>query len=723
LIVATPSATAQYSPEQFDELRAISGDEVITHSFVRDVPLPSGGMLALVTLDNGRDHTRPSTLGPAGLTELAELLDAQKARAAAGEIRALAITGKPFILAAGADLSKVGDIPSYETGLQMAQLGHYALGKLGEQGVPSFCFINGLALGGGVEVALNCDYRTLDSSAAALALPEVFLGIIPGWGGAWLLPNLIGIENALKVVVENPLKNNRMLKPAEAYELGMADVLLPPATFLEDSIRWADGVLSGAVKVKRPNEPGKLERAVKWDAAIGIARKMLEKRLGKVAKSPYAALDLLAAAKNTTKAEGFAAEDKALADLVAGDQFRASIYAFNLVQKRAKKPAGAPEKELAKKVTKVGVLGAGLMASQFALLFLRRLQVPVVITDLDQARVDKGLAYIRGELDTLLQKGRIDADERNRLEALLTGTTDKADFADCDWVIEAVFEELSIKQQVFAEIEQHVSPETVLATNTSSLSVEQIGAMLQHPERVVGFHFFNPVAVMPLIEVVKAPKTDDATLATAMATAAALKKNAVITADTPGFVVNRILAKVLGEAMHAVELGTPFETVVEAQRHFGLPMDPFVLLDLVGLKVGAHVLDTHHTAFPDRFFESKALHELADAGVLLEKDAKGTAKGIDKKAIAIVAKHRPADARPWTVEELTQRLEDGLADEIHRMLEDGVVEAPEDIDLCMILGAGWPFQMGGVTPFLDRQGASERVFGDTFHHPPIRGVR
>lgn len=721
--MATADATAQYSPEQFDELRAISGDEVITHSFVRDVPLPSGGMLALVTLDNGRDHTRPSTLGPAGLTELAELLDAQKARAAAGEIRALAITGKPFILAAGADLSKVGDIPSYETGLQMAQLGHYALGKLGELGVPSFCFINGLALGGGVEVALNCDYRTLDSSAAALALPEVFLGIIPGWGGAWLLPNLIGIENALKVVVENPLKNNRMLKPAEAYELGMADVLLPPANFLEDSIRWADGVLTGRVKVKRPNEPGKLERAVKWDAAIGIARKMLEKRLGKVAASPYAALDLLAAAKSSTKAEGFAAEDKALADLVAGDQFRASIYAFNLAQKRAKKPAGAPEKELAKKVTKVGVLGAGLMASQFALLFLRRLQVPVVITDLDQARVDKGLAYIRGELDTLLQKGRIDADEANRLNALLTGTTDKADFADCDWIIEAVFEELSIKQQVFAEIEQHVSAEAVLATNTSSLSVEQIGAKLAHPERVVGFHFFNPVAVMPLIEVVKAPKTDDATLATAMATAAALKKNAVITADTPGFVVNRILAKVLGEAMHAVELGTPFETVVEAQRHFGLPMDPFVLLDLVGLKVGAHVLDTHHTAFPDRFFESKALHELAEAGVLLEKDAKGNPKGIDKKAIAIVAKHRPADARPWTVEELTQRLEDGLADEIHRMLGDGVVEAPEDIDLCMILGAGWPFQMGGVTPFLDRQGASERVFGDTFHHPPIRGVR
>ena len=720
----TPSvpATSQYSADQFTELLALSDDEVVTHSYVRDVALPSGGTLALVTLDNGRDHTRPSTLGPEGLLELARVLDEQKARGDAGEIQGLAITGKPFILAAGADLSKVGEIPNHAAGLQMAQLGHYALGKLGELGIPSFCFINGLALGGGVEIALNADYRTLDSSAAALALPEVFLGIIPGWGGAWLLPNLIGIENALKVVVENPLKNNRTLKPADAMELGMADVMFGSANFLEDSIRWADGVIAGTTTVTRKNAPGKVERAVKWDAAIGIARGMLEKRIGTVARSPYVALDLLKAAKKSDKAAGFAAEDQALADLVSGDQFRASIYAFNLVQKRAKRPAGAPDKELARPVAKVGVLGAGLMASQFALLFVRRLQVPVIITDLDQERVDKGLDYIRGEISTLEHKGRIDADEANRLRALVTGTIDKQDFADCDWVIEAVFEELTIKQNLFEEIEAIVSPETILATNTSSLSVERIGEKLQHPERLVGFHFFNPVAVMPLIEVVNTPRTNDESLATAMAVAAKLRKNAVITADSPGFVVNRILAKLLGEAMHAVEIGTPFETVVEAQRHFGLPMDPFVLLDLVGLKVGAHVLDTHHSAFPERFFESRALHELAEAGVLLEKDAKGNAKGIDKKAVSIVAKHRPKGSTPWTVEQLTKRLEDGLADEIHRMLEDGVVAAAEDIDLCMILGAGWPFQMGGITPFLDREGASERAFGDTFHHPPIRGV-
>jgi 3-hydroxyacyl-CoA dehydrogenase/enoyl-CoA hydratase/carnithine racemase len=711
-----------YTTIDFSDLEALSADEVVTHAYVRDVRLRSGRVLALITLDNGRDHTRPNTLGPATLLELSRVFDELTVRASAGEIAAVGLTGKPFILAAGADLSKVSEIPSKDVARKLAQLGHHVLGKQAQLGVPSFVFINGLALGGGVEIGLNADYRTIDAATAAFALPEVFLGLIPGWGGAYLLPNLIGIENALKVVIENPLKQNRMLTAPQAFEMGIADAILPSATFLEESLRWADGVLSGAIRVRRPHQPGKLERLATWDVAIGIARKSLESRIGTVPKSPYAALDLLKAAKNTTKEQGFAAEDEALAELIAGDQFQASIYAFNLVQKRAKRPAGAPEKSLARPVTRVGVLGAGLMASQFALLFLRRLQVPVVITDLDQARVDKGLAYIRAEITKLADKGRIDGDEANRLSALLTGTTDRTDFAGCDWVIEAVYEELGVKQEVFADIEQYVSPEAILATNTSSLSVERIGEKLQHPERVVGFHFFNPVAVMPLVEVVRSPATDEAALATAMAIAAKLKKNAVITRDTPGFVVNRILAKVLGEAMHAVDTGTPFETVDEAVRPFGLPMTPFVLLELVGLKVGAHVLDTHAAAFPDRFFRSESLHRLADLGHIYEKDGKGNAKGVDKRAQRIVAQQHSGKGTPMAAAELQRRIEDGLADEVHRMLEDQVVAAAEDIDLCLILGAGYPFQMGGLTPYLDRCGASERVFGGTFHTPVLRGV-
>lgn len=709
-----------YDSIDFSPLHALTDGEVVTHSRVRDVTLASGKTLALITLDNGRDHTRPNTLGPATLTELGEVLDALAVRAGAGEIDAVGITGKQYILAAGADLSDITRVGSKDNARLVAQLGHKVLGRLGELGVPSFAFVNGLALGGGLEIALNSTYRTVDASAAAIALPEVFLGIIPGWGGAYLLPNLIGIENALEVVISNPLKQNRMLKPAQAFELGIMDAIFPAASYLEDSLRWADGVLTGRIAVERKNTPGKIERAVKWPVAIKMARGMLESKIGTVPASPYVALDLLDKARSGTKAEGFAREDDALADLVVGDQFAASMYAFDLVQKRAKRPVGAPDKDLAKKVTKVGIIGAGLMASQFALLFVRRLQVPVLITDLDQARVDKGVAYIHEEIGKLEAKGRLDADAANKLRGLVTGTTDKTLYADCDFVIEAVFEEVGVKQAVFGEIEKIVAEDAILATNTSSLSVAEIGSTLAHPERLVGFHFFNPVAVMPLIEIVSTDQTADAALSTAFVVAKALGKNGVLTADAPGFVVNRLLAKVMGEAARAVYEGTPVADVERAFAPLGLPMGPFQLIDLVGWKVAAHVQDTMTRAFPDRFFSHENFHRLAELDEVVEKDKGGRVTGFTKAALKTVKPHVGSHSVP--AEEILRRVQDGLAQEIRIMLDEKVVPEVEDIDLCLILGAGWPFIDGGASPYLDREGASERVFGATFHQPPIRGI-
>jgi 3-hydroxyacyl-CoA dehydrogenase len=488
--------------------------------------------------------------------------------------------------------------------------------------------------------------------------------------------------------------------------------------FLEESIAWADEVLGGKT-VKRPHEPGKLERATLWGPAVGIARKTVEEKLGTVPLSPYRALDLLLEAKTATKADAFAREDEVLAELIASDQFRASMYAFNLVQKHAKSPAGAPDKSLAKPVTKVGVLGAGLMASQFALLFLRRLEVPVVITDVSQERIDKGIAYITSELDKLVEKGRLDTDNRNRYVANLSGSLDDAAFADCDWVIEAVFEEVGVKQEVFARLEKVISPECILATNTSSLSVTEIASVLDHPERVVGFHFFNPVAVMPLLEVVRAEKTNDEAVATALQVAKALKKTAVITSDSAGFVVNRLLGFLLGEAMRAVDSGASFQKVVDAVSPLGLPMNPFDLLELVGLKVGAHVLDSMHAFNSDRFYASKNLHALAEHGKIIDRDGKGAIKGYDKKAVAIVGNAGDGGS---SSEEIFEALTVGLAREVKLMLDEGVVESAKDIDLCMIMGAGWPFHLGGITPYLDRSGASQKAFGGTFHDPIIVGV-
>jgi 3-hydroxyacyl-CoA dehydrogenase len=365
------------------------------------------------------------------------------------------------------------------------------------------------------------------------------------------------------------------------------------------------------------------------------------------------------------------------------------------------------------------VIGAGLMASQFALLFVRKLHVPVIITDIDQARVDKGLVYINEQIDAMQTKGRLGSDEANQLRALVQGTTDKSEFADCDWVIEAVFEELSVKRAVFAEIEPIIAETAILATNTSSLSVAEIGENLAHPERLVGFHFFNPVAVMPLIEVVNTPATDDAALSTAMVTARKLGKNAVITADRPGFVVNRLLAKVMGEAARALDEGTPLPIVEQALAPIGLPMGPFELIDLVGWKVAAHVQDTMVAAFPDRFYASPNLHTMAELEDRLVKNKAGKVEDLSKMA----KKALTIGASPVDGAEILRRVEDELAGEIKIMLDEGVVAAAEDIDLCLIFGAGWPFQAGGATPYLDRVGASERVFGADFHHPRIAGTK
>ncbi|QGU28741.1 3-hydroxyacyl-CoA dehydrogenase NAD-binding domain-containing protein [Microbacterium oryzae] len=707
-----------YSSLDFSRLEQLATEEVVTHSLVSDIPLASGRTLALITLHNGRDHRRPNTIGPRTLLELDDVLETLRGRAAAGEIDAVAITGKPYVFAAGADLSQMNALRKRDDALLVAQQGHHVLGKLSDLGVPSFAFVNGIALGGGTEIALNSTYRTVDASAAAIALPEVFLGLVPGWGGAYLLPNLIGIENALEVVISNPLKQNRTLKPQQAFELGIFDAIFSPANYLEDSLRWADGVLSGTTKVERKNAPGRLERLTKWPVAIKMARGMLESRIGTVPLSPYRALDLLDRAKSGTREEGFAREDEALADLISGDQFAASMYAFDLVQKRAKRPVGAPDRSLARKVSKVGVIGAGLMASQFALLFARRLQVPVLITDVDQARVDKGLQHIRGEIGELERKGRLDGDTANRLRALVQGTVDKSAYADCDFVIEAVFEETGVKQQVFAEIERIVAPEAILATNTSSLSVEEIGSVLENPERLIGFHFFNPVSAMPLVEVVRTPRSSEEALATAFAVAKDLRKNAIGSADAPGFIVNRLLAKVMGEAARAIDEGTPLQTVERAFGPLGLPMTPFQLIDLVGWKVAAHVQDTMATHFPERFHASANLHALADLPQAVEKDKTGRVTGWTKEAQKVLRVGRT----PVSEAEILRRVEDELAREIRIMLDEQVVPEVQDIDLALILGAGWPFIDGGASVYLDRVGASERVFGGTFHDPVIRGV-
>ena len=686
---------------------ATTATERVTHTLVRDVdlaPFRSSGdgplVLGLITLDNGEDFTKPNTLGPIGIAELGSALERLLERADAGEIQAIGVTGKPFHFAAGADLHGAAMIKDSDDALAIARQGHDTYRLLLDAPVPTFAFVSGVALGGGMELALACDYRTVVSSVRNLGLPEVALGLIPGWGGTYLLPGLIGIEKALEVIISNPLRNNRQLTGPAAAELGVMDVVLEPADFLAESLRWATSVLTGAVSIERP-EPLAHDR---WVATVEAAHGQVDARLHGAAPAAYEALDLLRLSAQRDREASFAAEDTALARLLVSPEFKASMHAFDLTTRRAKRPVGAPPSDAARAVRSVGIAGAGLMASQLALLFARRMKVPVIMRDLDTERADRGVGFVRAEVAKLLEQGRIGQDEANRVTGLVTGTTELADLADRDLVIEAVFEELDVKKRVFAELEQVIAPETILATNTSALSVTAMAAGLRHPERVVGLHFFNPVAQMPLVEVVRAAATDDAAYATAFAVAKACGKSAIAVADRPGFVVNRLLVRLLGEVLGSLEDGTDVEVADAALRPLGLPMGPFQLLQLVGPAVAKHVLDTLRENLGDRYPTSPGLDRIvADGTPFVVFQGRPSATSPVDPAIASYFGSRSGNAQ--SADELLARVGDALAQEVRLMMDERVVSDTADIDLGMILGAGWPFHLGGITPYLQRAGA------------------
>jgi 3-hydroxyacyl-CoA dehydrogenase/enoyl-CoA hydratase/carnithine racemase len=635
------------------------------------------GPIALVTMDNGEDWQKPNTFGEEALRSLEAVLDQLRS----SDWRGLLLTGKPFVFAVGADIGEFGAITPERARLG-GQAGHELFGRIRELPFVTVAAINGAALGGGVEIALHCDYRTIASSVRHFACPEVFLGLIPGWGGTQLVPQLVGAEAAVKFVVENPLRQNRMLDGRQAFDGGYADALFEPVEFLDESLAFLlEKVEEGA---------GKRRPAADLSDVAEVCRKARSRLDGQVhgaTPAPYRALDLIEGAATWSLEEGYRAEEDALAELLPGPGAQASVYAFDLVERRAKRGVGLPDAE-PRRVQKVGIVGAGLMARQLALLFLRRLEVPVVLRDLTQEQVDEGIAWIHEELADLVKRGRLSEGKGRFLGSIATGATGWDVFDGCDLVLEAVFEELAVKKEVFAELERVVSAECILATNTSSLSVTAMGADLGHPERVVGMHFFNPVAVLPLVELVRTPATDDTTLATAWAVTKRLRKTGVLVRDETAFVVNRLLGRQGSIVTQALDRGNTVDETDEAVLRMGLPMAPSVLLQLVGPKVANHVRHQLHDRWPERFPLSKTLESLAEGGDV------------------VVVEHAPR-----SVEELHTAVLEALADECRHVLEEGVVAEAADIDTCLLLGAGFPFWLGGITKHLDQTGVSERVVG------------
>jgi 3-hydroxyacyl-CoA dehydrogenase/enoyl-CoA hydratase/carnithine racemase len=640
---------------------------------VTEFKVTRAGDTAIVTIDNGEDWTKPTFFGAAALESLERALEELEH----GDFRAAVITGKPFFFGAGADITEFPGI-TRERAIAGARAGHELFGRVRSLPFPTVAAINGACLGGAVELALHCTARTIATAVRHFAFPEVFLGLFPAWGGTQLLPRLAGPDAAIKVIVSNPLRQNRLLKAAEVVELGIADRLFEPAEFVDESLAFA---LELAERPHSRSEPD-------WSDAETLfrrARTAVDDAVHGAAPAPYVALELIAGAREWPLEEAYRREEEAIGELLPGPQAQASIYSFGLVEQRAKRHPDKPTAP-ARDVRKVGIVGAGLMARQIAALLVRSLEVPLVIRDVEQEIVDEAIEDIGTEAGK-----RREQPNARFLASLVSGGTGYDGFADCDLVLEAVFEDLDVKKQVLAELEAVVRDDCLIATNTSALSVSDMAAGLRRPERVAGMHFFNPVAVMPLLEVVRGEETSDEALATVWSIGEKLRKRPILVEDAPGFVVNRVLTRMTRVIMEAIEHGAPVEEVDEAVMSLGMPMAPSVLLQMVGPRVANHVLERMHDAFPDRFPLSPALESIAAGGdpVVLE------------------------DA-PRSRDQIVEDILEAVADEIHRLLEEGVVREAADVDTALLLGAGWPFFLGGITKHLDQIGLSERLFGHTF---------
>ena len=678
-----------------------------THFALDVVDLPGGiERLALITLSG--EGRRPAVLDVEAFERLDAVLDA----ALGSQVSALALIGSGTTFCAGADLARLAVMSRYHDVRELAGMGHRVMSRLAQSPVPSFAFLNGAAMGGGFELALHCTYRVVDAEVSALGLPEVGLGVVPGWGGTWLLPRLVGIERAVQIIVDGALSGGRAFSAAQMTGWGAVDEQIGHADFLVDALGWTATVLRGQRRVSRP-PVDRDERT--WNAVIERTRRRVELRLHGANRAPERALDLLSAARTADRAAGFALEDDALAELVMTDEHRASVYAFDLSRSRARAPRNAPDPGGAQPIRSAGVVGAGLMATQLAVLIAGALDIPVIMTDLDQARVDKGVNWVGTHTRTLAAKGRVSPEKATRITELVSGSVDKAALGGADLVVEAVFEDLGVKRAMLRELEPVLSPTCIIATNTSALSLAAMAGVLLQPDRFVGMHFFNPVARMPLLEIIPAPTTSSSTLATAFDVGGRLGKSCVLVHDAPGFVVSRLLGRMYVELLRTVDEGTPLPVADRALDPLGLPMSAFELLALIGPPVQLHINETLAAAWPERFPISVNLQAIAASGQKSVFDPDDRQRVLPEVQQRLVQGDVASSAA-----RVLARVRDALADEVWRMLDEDVVAQASDIDACMLLGAGWPAHLGGITPWLDRTAPDPAA--RRFHPPGVASV-
>jgi 3-hydroxyacyl-CoA dehydrogenase/enoyl-CoA hydratase/3-hydroxybutyryl-CoA epimerase len=656
--------------------------------------------VGVVTIDV--PDSKVNVLGLTAMTELEAVLDEA---AKNSQLKGLVfISGKKDNFIAGANIDEIKSlqnepaVKSYEA----SQLGKAVFAKIESLTIPTVAAINGTCLGGGCELALSCKYRlATDSKATKIGLPETKLGVLPGWGGTIKLPRLVGLENGV-----NMIASATELSGKKAWKSGLVDEVVSE----ENLLKRAEEIVLGAHPHKASQDiQNQAKRFLLESNPIGrkvfgdMALKMIKKKTKGQYPAPIEALKVIMKSYDQPLEKAFDSESQAFGKLAVTPVSKALVGLFFAQTESKKMPEGVKPA----KIETVGVVGAGVMGAEIAQSAAYS-GYQVFLKDIDQGALDKGMTVIRNLMDGLVNKKKMTRQEADKVLARVKPTLNYADMAECDLVIEAVVEIMKIKQAVLKELEETIKKPFVFASNTSSLSVSEMAEGAKFPQNVVGVHFFNPVHKMLLVEIVKGKTSSNETLATGQSFAMKLKKTTVVTGDAPGFVVNRILAPYLREAVVLLEEGVPAEDIDKAMTSFGMPMGPLALMDEVGLDIGEKVIHVLHDALGERMAPPAILGVVAEKKLLGKKggkglylyDENGKRAGINPEITEAVK----AEPRTKLKGEIQDRLALIMVNEAARCLEEGIITEPSQLDLAMVFGTGFAPFYGGVLRFADQVG-------------------
>jgi len=599
--------------------------------------------------------------------------------------------GKTFI--AGADISEFGKPPK---GTSLFD----ALNAIEGASIPVVAAIHGTALGGGLEVALTCHYRVAVPSAKC-GLPEVKLGLLPGAGGTQRLPRIVGVEKALEMVT-----SGEHVGAKQCAEMGLVDALVDEGKLRDGAVAFARKIVAEKRPLKRVRDMNEKVEAARGKPEIFAAFRKANAKKFRGFQAPESNIKCIEAAVNLPFDEGLKAERKLFMELMTGTQSAAQRYVF-FAERAVWKVPDVPEDTQTIPVQKVGVIGAGTMGGGIAMNFLN-VGIPVTIVETKQEALDRGLATIRKNYENTAKRGRLTAADVEKRMGMLKGTLALEELADRDLVIEAVFENMDIKKEVFGKLDRIVKPGAILATNTSYLNVDEIASATKRPESVIGWHFFSPANVMRLLELVRGEKSSKPVIATSMQMARKIGKIAALVGVCPGFVGNRMLAQRQREAQKLILEGAMPWDVDRVLYDFGFPMGPFAMSDLAGLDIGWSKEKSTSSTMREILCEMDRRGQKTGAG-FYDYDAERNAKPspVVEKLILEFAAKKGVNRRTISDEEILERCVYPMINEGAKILEEGKAIRSSDIDIVWINGYGWPVYRGGPMFYGDTIGLAK----------------